>query len=244
MGLPTEKRQAKMELIDHPIFMYGVSKIGKSTLLSEIEGNLFINTGGGLDALNVYEAVVNDWSEFLVTGKEFLEGKHDFRTITIDTIDRLHNLCKGYIMKQRNITHPQDLEYGKGYDIIKDEFMRPLMKLALSKYGLIMVSHVKEIEVTTRIAKITKSIPTLQNYIWELVDAMSGIILFYTTEQTKEGTRRVIRTKPTENYIAGDRTKRFLEYGDIDILTDGKNWERIERIFKGELTRKEVAKSE
>lgn len=232
--LPTEKTKPKLDLWQHPILLNGPPKIGKSCLLAEIEGNLFFNTGGGLDALEIFQIPITTWTEFLLAGTEFLKGEHEFKVCTIDTIDRLHKLAITHIIQQQNIKHPQDLDFGKGYDMIKDEMMRPLMKLALSKYGLIFVSHTKEIEIKTRIAEITKTIPTLQDHVWQLIDAITGIIMLYTTETTTEGEKRLLKVRPNESWIAGDRTGKLARHGDIELGVEGSNWKLIEKIFAGE----------
>lgn len=240
MELPKEKRTPKRKLWDNTIFLFGVSKIGKSTLVSELEDNLFINTGGGLDALSVYEVAIPTWKDFLKAGALLVSGEHNFKVITIDTVDRLHKLCVGHMMEKLEIIHPQDVGYGKAYDMIKDEFMRPLMKLALSPLGLIMISHVKDIEITTKVRKFHKSVPTLQNYVWEMVDAMSGIIWYMTSEIADEHGRekRVLKTSPSENYIAGDRSGKLDNYGDIEIIKGADNWGNIQGIFDGTIIKK------
>ena len=231
--LPTTKTKPKINLWEHVIFLYGAPKIGKSTLASEIGGAMFLNTSGGLDSLEVFQLPIPDWESFLVAGGELLEGKHDFKVIVIDTIDRLHKLCTNFIIKQQKVVHPQDLAYGKGYDMIKDEFIRPLTKLALSQYGLILISHVKDIEIQTRTSKITRATPTLQNYAWEMIDGLTGIILYFSSERREDGEKRIIRAYPSENWIAGDRTKRLVRAGDIIIQDDNQNWKRIEQAFEG-----------
>jgi hypothetical protein len=229
--IPTEKTKPKTNLMDHVIFLYGPPKIGKSTLISEIDDVLFMNTGGGLDALECYQIPIPDWETFAQAGLEFVSGEHKFKVAAIDTIDRLHKMCVNYLMKKHNVQHPSDLEWGKGYDMVKDELMRPLTKLALSPYGLILISHVDEKEIKTRTATITRSVPTLQGYIWNMIDGLTGIIMLMTSIQDKDGYRRIIRTTPNETYIAGDRTKRLASFGDIEILKDRPNWKRIEEIF-------------
>jgi len=231
MTLPTERTKPSDILWDHSIYLYGPPMIGKSSLVNEIPGVLFFNTAGGLESLPVYETRINAWEDFLTTGAEFLTGSHNFAVAAIDTIERLHKLCVQYIIKRENIRHPQDLEFGKGYDMVKDEFIRPLTKLALSKYGLIMIGHTRDVEITLRTRKLSKNIPTLQDYIWQLVAGLSDIIMFYTTETTDKGTRRVIKTNPSEEYIAGDRTNKLRSFGDIVMLPEGNNWARIEEAF-------------
>ena len=229
--LPTQKTKPKTNLWEHVICLYGPPKIGKSTLVSEIDGVLFLNSGGGLDALEVYQTPIPDWESFLTVGAEILGGKHQFKVIAIDTIDRLHKSCVNYVINKQKVVHPSDLAYGKGYDMVKDEFIRPITKLALSEYGLILISHVKDVEIQTRTSKITKFIPTLQTYIWDMVDALSGIIMFMTSELKEDGEHRYLKCTPSENWIAGDRTGKLIGK-EIEILVDGKNWERINNLFK------------
>jgi hypothetical protein len=232
--LPTTKKKPSVNLWDHAILIYGQKLIGKSTLAAEIPDNIFLNTGGGLDALEVYQVPIPKWEVFINVSAELIKGDHPFKVVTIDTIDRLHKLAVNFICKKLEIVHPGDLDFGKAWDMIKDEMMRPLMALALSPMGLILISHVKVIELKTRTGTITKSITTLQDHMWQLVESMSGIILFYTSEATQDGEKRVLRARPSENWIAGDRTKILAEYGDVEMLNDGKNWERLQKIFSGE----------
>ena len=241
MELPKEKREKKQKLWDHTIFLFGVSKIGKSTLAAELDNNLFINTGGGLDDLTVYETPIVIWQDFLEVGALLTKEEHNYKIVTIDTIDRLHKLCVNYMMKKLKIVHPQDVGFGKAYDMIKDEFMRPLMKLALSPMGLIMISHVKNIEIKTKIRKFNKSVPTLQSYIWEMVDSMSSIIWYMTSEiANEEGEeKRVLKTSPSENYIAGDRSGNLDKLGEIEIIKGTDNWGRIQSIFDGVIDEKQ-----
>ena len=231
MPLPVERSKPSKTLWDYTIYLYGIPKVGKSTLVAEIEDVLFFNTGGGLSAIECYQQPINTWEEFLSYGAEFLTTEHKFNVLAIDTIERLHKLCVNYIMTRQKVTHPQDLEFGKGYDMVKDEFIRPLTRLALSKYGLILIGHVKEIEVTGRIRKLSKSIPSLQDYVWQLIDGLTDICMFYTTVDDPSGKKRVIKTDPSEEYIAGDRTNRLRTFGDIVMSAGGENWKRIEEVF-------------
>ena len=235
LPLPKAKKQPITDIWGHVWFIYGIPKIGKSTLANELENNIFLNTGGGLDALECYEQRITTWQEFLDAGKQLVEGygtQHPFKIVTIDTIDALHKLCIDEIMTKNNIAHPSDLDFGKDYDMVKSELIRPLRKIALSPMGLILISHSHEKEIQARTVKITKSVPTLQEHAWKLIDGITGIIGYYTSITTTDGLKRVLRFTPSEEYIAGDRTGTLAKIGDVTILLDGKNWERIQQMFK------------
>ena len=116
-------------------------------------------------------------------------------------------------MKKLKIEHESDLGYGKGYAIVNNEFQRVLTKLAFLPYGLFLVSHSKEIEVETRTGKYTRTVPTLPDKARKIVLGMVDMVLYCDLERRGEGKsiRRLIRTKPSQYYEAGDRTGRLPE---------------------------------
>ncbi len=114
------------------------------------------------------------------------------------------------------------LGYGKGYALVNNEFQRVLTKLAFLPYGLFLISHAKEIEVDTRTGKYTRIVPTLPDKARKIVLGMVDQVLFCdletaTAEGGAESIKRVIRTKPSLYYEAGDRTGRLPETIDLDF---------------------------
>jgi len=234
--LPTEKRKPSKTLFDYTIMIYGNKFVGKSTLLAQIPNNLFLNTGGGLGTIECYEKPITSWEEFIDVGFEIVQGKHNFKCITVDTIDRLAKYCQNYMMEKLNVVHPADLGFGKGWDMIKDEFIRPFMKLALSPYGLVIVSHAKDVEITTRTSKITKFVPSMQDFMYNIIAPVCDIILYYDIVETAEGMKRYIRTVPTENWEAGDRSGRLSRYEKIEMLAPpAENWNKVQEMFDKEI---------
>ena len=220
--LPTAKTQPKPELADLTVLVYGQTKIGKSTFCSQADGALFLATEPGLNALDVFQAPIQSWDDLLNACAEVSEGKHPFKTIVIDTIDNAYKFCTDYIVKKYKIEHESDLGYGKGYALVNNEFQRVLTKLAFLPYGLVLISHAKEIEVDTRTGKYTRIVPTLPDKARKIVLGMVDQVLFCdlemaTAEDGTESVRRVIRTKPSLYYEAGDRTGRLPETIDLDF---------------------------
>ncbi|MGE5623812.1 MAG: ATP-binding protein [Methanocella sp.] len=210
IALPVEKTKPKARIEDYTGFIYGPWKIGKSTFCSRMDNPLFLATEAGLNTLEVYQIPISTWPDFLEACRLIAEGKHEYKTIVIDTVDNLYNFCSDYICKKAGIQHESDLEWGKGWDMVNDEFLRALTKLSLLPYGLWMTSHSEEKEIKSRTQPaITKVVPTLPKGARKIVLGMSDFILYAESVQTKEGMVRVLHTKPTENYEAGDRTGRL-----------------------------------
>ncbi len=220
--LPTAKTQPKPNLADLTVLVYGQTKIGKSTFCSNADGALFLATEPGLNALDVYQVPIQSWDDLLNACAEIGEGKHAFKTIVIDTIDNAYKFCTEYILRKFKVEHESDLAYGKGYAIVNNEFQRVLTKLAFLPYGLFLISHAKEIEVETRTGKYTRIVPTLPEKARKIVLGMVDMVLFcdlemVTGEDGAQTVHRVIRTKPSLYYEAGDRTGRLPETLDLDF---------------------------
>jgi len=182
-----------------------------------MDNPLFLATEPGLEALEVYEVKIPDWKTFLNVCAEIQQGGHPFKTIVIDTVDNLWKACSEYVRNKLGIMHESDLVYGKGWAMVRDEFFRVLRKLALLPYGLVMTSHVDLIEVKTRTSTITKAVPTIPKTGREIILGWVDMILYAETIVTDDGEVRIIRTKPSENWEAGDRTKRLPPVVPLDF---------------------------
>jgi len=237
--LPTQKSEPKTELKDLTTLIYGASKIGKSTWCSNAEDALFLSTEPGLKALKVFEIPIKTWSDFKEPYLELRKGDHNFKTIIIDTIDNAYLMCAEHVCKKAKIEHESDLGYGKAYALINNNFQRFITQLAFLPYGLIMTSHSCEKDFQSRIGIKTKTIPTLPDKPRKIVTGLVDLILFCETETklNKDGktiSRNVMRTKPTENYDAGDRTGKLPETIPLDYPEFIKAFEGKDKIVKKE----------
>jgi hypothetical protein len=220
--LPTKKTIPKQELADLTLLAYGPSKIGKSTWASGAEGALFLATEPGLNSLEVFQTPIATWEDLLAACAEIAEGKHPFKTIIVDTVDNAYKLCTEYICAKFKIEHESDLGYGKGWALVNNEFQRVLTKLAFLPYGLFLISHSQEKEIETRTGKYTRIVPTLPDKARKIVLGMVDLILFCDLEVSTDGSgkttvRRVMRTKPSLHYEAGDRTGRLPETIELNF---------------------------
>jgi hypothetical protein len=207
--LPKEKRKPISDVSQEIILLYGVPKIGKSSFAGQFTDALFISTEEGLNHLEVYESPVKCWDDFLKVVREIEAGRNGFKTVVIDTLDNLYMFCKSYIYGVHNINHESDLDWGRGWDEIEAEFRRQITRLSqIKQLGKIFVSHseLKEIKVKGKDQPDIQVTHTLPKRARKTISGMADMILYMETDG--EG-RRVIRTKPTTEYEAGDRTGRL-----------------------------------
>lgn len=239
LTLPTEYSEPVYELNRLTTLLYGLPKIGKTTWAAGAEEALFLATEEGQNHVRVKKLAVTDWETFCQACKLIAAGDHDYKTIVIDTIDNLHEMCVMHFNRLNNLTHENDMGYGKGYALIYREFIGAIRWLSLQPYGLIMISHARQMEVKTPTGVATKytcSLPdSTKNSIKEGIYKMTDLFLFAELEEIYDetgtqiiGWDRVVRTQPTTLYEAGDRTGRLPETLPLD-------YEEFKRYLSGEM---------
>lgn len=221
--LPTKRTSGKLDVSEIRMLIYGPPKIGKTTLISGFPNALILATEKGYKARQVFKVDIKNWDGFKVAVKEVVKGKHEFKTICIDTTDILWKLCVEHVCNDMGIDHMSDEEWGKGYDAVATEFERELNKLFMSEYGLILVSHTKIQDLNQKFGKLSKVTTTLSNQARRIIIPKVDIIGLMKIVTVKKGDgsykdRRVISFRATELEESGDRTGRLPE--DMRVFKD------------------------
>lgn len=216
ISLPTKKSKPQFSMNNLSMLLYGAPKIGKSTFCSRAEDALFIATEPGLNHLETYNIRVNSWREFLEAMALIANGNHPFKTIVIDTVDRLCDLCEQEICTQNNVVSLCDFAFGKGYALYKAEMSRVFQKIFALNVGVILTSHTQLTEVDTPRGRIMRWTPTFPKKIQDVIIPMVDIIGFAqnvvsVNEKGERVEERVLQTKTSSLWEAGDRTGRLPE---------------------------------
>jgi len=218
------------------ILIYGRAKIGKSTLASKFPNPIFLATEAGLRYIQCNKVNITSWEAFLEVCAELSEGKHEYKTIVIDTIDNLATYCADFVLRdfnervseKDNVVHIADIPHGKGWMKVTYELDRVLSKVAGMPYGLVMISHSDVEKVETKSSKYDRmSISITGKGSKHLFLNMSDIILFIDSDVKGGVEERVIRTKPSRDYEAGDRSGKLP-------ATIGLDYNELEKYLKGE----------
>lgn len=214
--LPTQKSKPQFSMSNLSMLLYGAPKIGKSTFCSRAEDALFIATEPGLNHLETYNVRVNSWREFLEAMALIAKGNHPFKTIVIDTVDKLCDFCEQELCTQNNVASLSDFAFGKGYALYKTEMSRVFQKVFALNMGVILTSHTQLTDVDTPQGRITRWTPTFPKRIQDVIIPMVDIIGFAQNvvslnENGERVEERVLQTKTSSLWEAGDRTGRLPE---------------------------------
>lgn len=208
MELPTQRSEVSIQLDKILMLIYGQPKIGKSTLAASFPDAIFASTEPGLRFLSVYKVDITTWADFLELGFKLLNNEVIFKTIIIDTIDLLYKLCEEYICKEWKIDHPNDMAYGKGWSILRSEFQRPILQLA-AKFGIVFISHSKEIEIKARVETFTKTMSTMAEGARKALLPLVDVIGLLTAETKKDSAGNIVG----EEHVFLSESNKYLETG-------------------------------
>lgn len=218
MALPTEKTNRVSELEKQNILIYGRAKIGKSTLCNQFPSPLFLDTENGLHHLDAFRVDCSTWEKFLTACADISKSNHNFKTIIIDTIDNMVLYASDFICRENGVNYVGDLPHGRGWALVTAEINRVISKLICMPYGLIMVSHSVQEEIETKTKKFTRETISVTGKVRNIFLNLSDIVLFIDSDIDKNGIeQRVIRTKPSIYYEAGDRSQKLPETLPLDF---------------------------
>lgn len=211
------------DLGSYTSLIYGVPKIGKSTFAYKMFGKdcLFLAFEQGYKALaGVMKVDITKWADLYKLNKELKKDsvKNKFKVLVIDTIDILDKLAKDYILSTNGISDMGGLPYGKAYDL-KDNLIFDMLKMWQDMgYGLLFISHSKEVATTINDVETTKFQPSVDKRTLGVVAKMCDIIAFAYLRNNKETQEeeRVLYLRESLRIQAGSRFKYMLPIVKLD----------------------------
>lgn len=242
--LPTQKTTAKIGLSSLKMLLYGPVKVGKSTFASELanEHTLFLDTEGGLQAIDAFKLKITDWPMFIHAIEE-LRKSDRFKVIVVDTVDTLARMCADHVLTglsgvpshlRKTFVHPSDYEWGKGWDAIAEEFRVRIAQLAGLGRGVIFISHSKEANVTlpNGLQQLKLAPDVGQKGMRKFLLGFVDLIGYAHIRHTDEGEQRVLQLQPSETIEAGGRTPRGHALPEA-IPLEGKQFNAVLRAVSG-----------
>tara|TARA_Y100000310_G_scaffold209263_1_gene209846 strand:- start:707 stop:1375 length:669 start_codon:yes stop_codon:yes gene_type:complete len=124
------------------LLLYGPPKVGKTTVLSQLNDCLVIDTERGSHMLEGYFHGVDNKEKLLEFYKDASEG-HDYKVFALDTIDKIVEWTTKEVVAECQVDDIADLPYGKGYGMVRERTMNNIRKLQSLCPQTIIVGHRK-----------------------------------------------------------------------------------------------------
>jgi len=210
VSLPDEPSVPSHSLDDYSLLFHGEKKIGKTTLTMEGGGKPLLLTFDPLQqAYSLFQRHVPDWAHFMaylqLLERRVAEGKFDYTRIVVDGTDIWYRRCQAWTCKILGVSHPQEAEWGKGWDLLKETFSTAVERVLALPCGVWFISHSEWREVQTRKGgpKIEKLMPLMKSGGQEILTGKIDGTFAYDYD----GSRRVLCILGDATVMAGHRIK-------------------------------------
>jgi hypothetical protein len=213
--LPTAKVVAESKSPKN-LIIFSKPKVGKTTLLSELENCLILDLEDGTDYVNAMKLKARSVDDIKKIGSAIKEAGHPYRYIAVDTITALEELCVPYAeelyskssMGKNWFTEGKpkygtilNMANGAGYPWLREAFTKVIDYIKTWAPRVILVGHVKDtvlekngsefnsldLDLTGKLKRITSSQSDAIGYLYR--KGNKNVLSFKTTDEVSCGAR-------------------------------------------------------
>ncbi len=231
------------------MLLHGAPGSGKTTFGANIPHHYFMRCQEGTAFLKHRGDSVNSWEMYLARLDQFEAllvdpaNVADYRTFVIDTVDDLFRLCTDYCARVHGFDHVSDLEFAKGYDMVRNEFhlgiarLCSLPVLSQRKINVVFLCQSEDREVTvlkgtgkyrTKI-KLNIQQSTLPKTGKKVIIPLVDIIGYI--RESGQPDKRIIEFEGNETLEAKDRTQGKLP--PRILIGKDEGWKKITAYLEG-----------
>lgn len=216
MLLPQNVRREAQIDRNPDLWIYAESYVGKSTFVDKFNDLLFLNTDGNTDnttspVLRIIDEVTFEgrlkktkmaWEVFLDVITELEKKDNTFKRVCIDLVEDLYEHCRLYMYNKLGIDHEQDAGFGKGWDMVRTEYLSAIKRLKNVGYQIIYISKEATTEITLKNGgKLTTIKPNINE---KIANVLAGTVDL-TIRAYMDGEDRYLQLEKKENVFGGGR---------------------------------------
>ncbi|MDC6350728.1 AAA family ATPase [Zeaxanthinibacter sp. PT1] len=196
--------------------LFGQSKVGKTTVLSKLDGCLIIDTEAGTDMVSAMKVQANNLKEFGEVFKALLEEKKtnsfQYKYIAVDTLDNLVDWIERGICKANGVTNLIGMPYGAGYNETRLKTMTWIRRLKSVTPHLILIGHRKKTIINEEAdASVSVQSLDLSGKLKNLIMADSDAIGYMFRERQEDGTSILkVSFRADDELEAGTRQEHLV----------------------------------
>ena len=198
-------------------WIYGAPFSGKTTFLDSAPDPINLNTDGNTKYVTMQRLYIRDevTTTGRITNRKFawevfkdaiaeLEKGSDFQTIIVDLVEDTREMCRLYMYDKLGIEHESDSGFGKGWDIIKTEYLSTMRRLLNLDYNIFLVSHEDISKDLTKKSgdKTSRIMPNIQEAI---ANKLAGMVDFVARVIVNDDETRTLSFKHNEVTFGGGR---------------------------------------
>ena len=251
--LPTKKIKAVSQS-PRNLIIFSKPKVGKTSLLAELEDSLIIDMEEGSNYVNAVKLKANSVKDLFEIGKAIEKAGKPYKYIVLDTVTALESICVPYAEtiyskkpmgknwfkrtpdgKQYDISSGKkqygnilNLPNGAGYSYLREAITKVIEYYKTLAPRVILVGHIKDVQLEKAGAEFTSSDLDLTGKIKRILSSQSDAIGYLY----RKGNQNILSFATKDEVACGARPSH-LRNAEIVISEMGEDgelktfWERI-----------------
>jgi len=175
------------------LILFGLPKVGKTTILSTLPNNLILDTEGGSNYVNALKVQVTNLTELREVCQAIIAKKCPYKYITIDTITAVEDMTKPLAIqlykqspmfseRYASTTDPVALPNGCGWSFWRQAVEMVVDMVSRCAPNLIICGHVKDSKLNDESGNVLKDLD-LTGKIKRVLSAKSDAIGYVTRSE-------------------------------------------------------------
>ena len=235
--LPTQKIPASSQDPKY-LILFGLPKVGKTTILSTLENNLILDFEQGTTYVDALKVNISSLKELKECIKAIKEAGKPYKYITIDTITAVEEMAKPLALQMWQNSPLYSTKYevkditqvaqGAGYSFWRQAIEAIIDLIASATDNIILCGHVKDAALAENVVGTIKQLD-LTGKVSRILSARSDAIGFVHRD---ENSNLCINFGQSGEVLTGARPKHLANQDIIvaERQKDGtfvSHWERI-----------------
>ncbi len=224
--LPTEALSSKADPLSLCYTLIATPKWGKTTWLTAFPDSVLLAFEQGHAFIKARKIIIDVWDErkfepytddvgyhhlSMQMAVDALCASDQFKFVIFDTADMAGKMCLDYHLNKNGLTHPGDLEYGKGYDVcLATPFRQMCLRILKTGRGIGFITHTEIKDVKFSSGAKSKRDCTMVKQLTKFIIPQSDLILNGTFGKRNKQTKkrdRIIITEGSDDTLAGNRAQ-------------------------------------
>ena len=226
--LPKNERRQETVITDPDMWIYADSYVGKSTFVDHFDDVLFVNTDGNTQNITspfiqIADELIREgrmtkkvlaWAKFREVIDELEKHENTFKAIALDLVEDLYEHCRFYVFDRLGIKHESDGGYGKGWDMVRTEFLSQMKRLKSLGYRIIYISKELVTEITyANGMKVSTFKPNIPD---KVANVLAGTVTM-TLRAYMDERGRFLQLRKNENVFGGGRIDFKQDRCDLTV---------------------------
>lgn len=245
-------RSAALHKSPKNLIIFSKPKVGKTSLLAELDDCLIIDLERGSDYVNAMKIQVSSVEEIKAVGEQIKKEDYPYKYIALDTITALEEMCVPYAEKIYSKTsmgknwfktNPDgslaadsgkaiygtilNMPQGAGYPYLRDAFTRVIEYVKTLAPRIILIGHIKDVLLEKAGGDFNALDLDLTGKLKRITTSQSDAVGYLY----RKGKKNILSFKTTDEISCGARPEHLRNQEvEVSELKDGQlvtHWDRI-----------------